>query len=320
MRVTSNSVARDLVANLQQTYQRMDVLQTQLATGKQVRRPSDDPTAVRDSMTLRTAMSANGRYQQNIDDGVAWTQATDSSLDRLNQVVGRVKDLTLAAANSPLPDQSREAIYEEAKELLQEAVQVSNATNGTRFIFAGFNASATTPPFSLTTSAPDPVTGFTTTTVNGPADSGQYLNREVGGGVRMAINVPGSQLQPALQKVADVIDTLQRVINTPSTNPLPAQYQADVAALSNIYPAQLEKSADQLLSARSDIGAKMARLDATKDQLTGAQVTLQTLLSKAEDVDMTKAITDLQRTQMAYSTSLAVGARILPQTLVDFLR
>lgn len=319
MRVTSNSVVRDLVSNLQQTYQRMDTLQTQLATGKQVQRPSDDPTAVRDSMTLRTALTANDRYQKNVDDGLAWTQATDSSLDQLDQIVSRVKDLTLSAANSPLPDQSREAIYDEAQELLKEAVQMGNATNGTRYIFAGFNASSATPPFSLST-VTDPVTGFTTTTVNGPADSGQYLNREVGDGVKMAINVPGSQLQPVLQKVADVVDTLQRIINTPPTTPPPAQYQADLASLSSTFPDALEKSLDQVLSVRSDIGAKMARLDSTKDQLTGAQVNLQTLLSKAEDTDMAKAVTDLQQTQMAYNTSLAVGARILPQTLVDFLR
>lgn len=321
MRVTSNSVVRDLVANLQQTYRRMDVLQSQLATGKQVQRPSDDPTATRDSMSLRSILTANNRYQRNTDDGLGWVQENDSALNQLGQIVTRAKELSLAAANGPLPDQSRQAIYDEARELLNQAVQVGNTAHGTRYIFNGFNASAATPPFSLT-SGVDPVTGASVTTVNGPADGGQYIAREVADGVQVKVNVPGSTLQPIIQKVADLVDVLGRVATSSGVNPpLPApQYQNDLASLSTTFPATLESGLDQVLSLRADNGATMGRLDTTRSQLVGSQVNLETLLSKAEDTDVVKAVMDLQMTQAAHQTTLAVGARIIPQTLVDFLR
>lgn len=321
MRVTSNSVVRDLVANLQQTYRRMDVLQSQLATGARVQRPSDDPTATRESMNLRSVLTANDRYQRNTDDGLAWVQAADSAFDQLSQILIRAKELSLSAANSPLPDQSREAIYDEARELLNQAVQVGNSSHGTRFIFNGFNASSPNKPFSLSTGT-DPITGAAVTTVNGPSDAGQYITREVADGVRVSVNTPGSTLQPMIQKLADLVDVLGRVATSPTANPPPPapQYETDLASLSSTFPAALETSLDQVLSLRADNGARMSRLETTQSQLMASQVNLEGLLSKTEDTDVVQAIMDLQMAQSAHQTTLAVGARIIPQTLVDFLR
>jgi len=44
------------------------------------------------------------------------------------------------------------------------------------------------------------------------------------------------------------------------------------------------------------------------------------LLSKNEDVDIAEAIMYLKSEENVYQASLAGGARIIQQTLVDFLR
>jgi flagellar hook-associated protein 3 FlgL len=44
------------------------------------------------------------------------------------------------------------------------------------------------------------------------------------------------------------------------------------------------------------------------------------MLSRVQSVDMVKAITDLNMMDFAHKTTLQTAARIIPTTLLDFLR
>lgn len=51
-----------------------------------------------------------------------------------------------------------------------------------------------------------------------------------------------------------------------------------------------------------------------------ARINYSAVLEKAEGTDMERALLDLNQADTAYRAALQVGGRILPQTLVDFLR
>lgn len=75
-----------------------------------------------------------------------------------------------------------------------------------------------------------------------------------------------------------------------------------------------------MLKYRSQIGARTNRLEATVSRLEANEVDYKAQLSSVEDVDLAQAITDLKMEESVYRAALAVGARIIQPTLVDFLR
>lgn len=83
--------------------------------------------------------------------------------------------------------------------------------------------------------------------------------------------------------------------------------------------SDLDDAINILLKFRSQVGARVNRLEATKTRLENNQIDYTALLSKTEDVDIAQVIMDLKMEENVYRASLAVGARIIQPTLVDFL-
>ena len=66
-------------------------------------------------------------------------------------------------------------------------------------------------------------------------------------------------------------------------------------------------------------GATLNRLDITKSQLQSLNITLQTQRSAVEDVDIIAAATELASLENSYQASLAVTARVIQPSLLNFL-
>ena len=70
----------------------------------------------------------------------------------------------------------------------------------------------------------------------------------------------------------------------------------------------------------TDLGARMSRGELTQDRLELDKIVSETLLAENESVDEAKALMLLQIAETVYTASLAVGARVIQPTLLDFLR
>jgi len=77
---------------------------------------------------------------------------------------------------------------------------------------------------------------------------------------------------------------------------------------------------DNLLAARSTIGAKINRLELQRSRLESTQVSYTSLLAQNEDADIAEVIMNLKMQESVYQASLAAGARIIQPSLVDFLK
>ena len=58
----------------------------------------------------------------------------------------------------------------------------------------------------------------------------------------------------------------------------------------------------------------------TGNMLESTYTNLTSVLATNEDVDMAKAIIDMKTAENTYKAALSFGARIMPTSLVDFLR
>ncbi len=69
----------------------------------------------------------------------------------------------------------------------------------------------------------------------------------------------------------------------------------------------------------SSLGARMSRLDLVKDRLEQQRLSVEELKSKNEDTDLTTAAVQFKTASDVYDASLAAAAKIVQQTLLDFI-
>jgi flagellar hook-associated protein 3 FlgL len=173
MRVTNNMMSNDLLRSLNRNMYRMLALQTQIATGKKINKPSDDPAGLVTSLRLRTNLVEGEQYLENIGDSITFMDTLDSSLNSIGEVMQKIRELTVKAATGSNSDEANEAIAVEIADLNEELKMIANVTYGNKYIFAGTNV--TEEPYQ------DGVwTG-----------NQRALEVEIGVGVTTTINLPG---------------------------------------------------------------------------------------------------------------------------------
>jgi flagellar hook-associated protein 3 FlgL len=294
VRVTQNMMISNLLSNLQTNYRAMDKTQQQLATGKKINRPSDNPvTAVR-SMYYQTTLNEIDQYKRNVSDGSNWLQATDEGLDQVTQVIQRVRELTVQASNSN-DQNAKNAIVAEISQLKDQLGQVANTELAGKYIFAGTDNKQ--PPYDATVTAPN--NPFTNT-------NGQSINYQVGKGSSVPINITGVSIFNYNGGMFKLLDNVMSDIQS-GNNP--------TNQLNNI-DAQI----DNVLTNRSELGARMNRMDLSSSRLDGLEQSATNILANEEDVDIPEAYTRFSEQQNVYRSALSVGARIIQPSLVDFLR
>jgi flagellar hook-associated protein 3 FlgL len=300
MRITHQMLNQTAIEGMQANMRRLADIQKQAATTKRVSRPEDDPFAVEQSLGFRARLQNGEAILYNVAMSADWLYATDHALSEMNTLLIRGQDLALRGANEALGPDERQALASELEGLLEEAIAVGNTRHGDNYIFSGFQVNQ--PAF---TSSHDAVTGLITS-VAYEGDAGQIM-REVEPGINMGINVLGDQA------FSDIYDTLIDLRDALKASPFVV---GDTAA--NV--TDIQSQIDNLSDLQAAVGTKLRRLENTASRVETAQVGLQELLSKAEDADMAEVISQLNQQQFAYQAALAVNARTLNLSLLDFLK
>ncbi|AHH03142.1 Flagellar hook-associated protein 3 [Borrelia nietonii YOR] len=84
--------------------------------------------------------------------------------------------------------------------------------------------------------------------------------------------------------------------------------------------AEIDESLNKISATLADLGTKENRLDLSYERISKEIMDMKDDMVKYTDLDVTKAITDLNMTSLAYQVSLGVSARIMQTTLLDFLK
>lgn len=302
IRITNGMLINELKYNLNNNYTNMDKYQRQLATGRKINLPSDNPAGLVKSLRLRTNLVEGEQYLANINEGINFMETTDAALDNLTAIMQRIRELAVNAANGTNDDSARKAIADEIKELTDQITIVANTSYGSKYIFAGTNV---TQQPCQEDSHPDT---FKWTGNN------EALQLEIGVGVKLTINLTDSSMNNFFVGNGSdpgVIDFCRGLVSDIETGDLDAVNAALTTA---------DKFIDNLLTARSTIGAKVNRLELQQSRLDSTQISYTSLLSQNEDADIAEVIMNLKMQESVYRASLAAGARIIQPSLVDFLR
>ncbi|KIP21271.1 Hook-filament junction protein [Anoxybacillus ayderensis] len=290
MRVTQMMLANNTLRNVSKSYDKLGTYQQQLATGKKIHRPSEDPVVAMKGMHYRTSLTEIEQFQRNLSEAYTWMENSESALSHTTNVLQRARELVVQAKNGTLGQEDRQAIAREIEQLKKDLVQVANTKVAGKYIFNGTNIEQA------------PVTDGAPPTVNNNNDD---FTVEVAKGVKLKINVtPNNVFNQGL------FDTLQQIENE-LANP--------TGSLDNLL-SQLDGHINDVLAERAELGARVNRLELVEQRLSEQQLIAKRMISDNEDADIEKIITELKSQESVHRAALSVGARIIQPTLVDFLR
>jgi flagellar hook-associated protein 3 FlgL len=119
----------------------------------------------------------------------------------------------------------------------------------------------------------------------------------------------------------DVDANSDSIIDTPTaTSKLMPKSEAEIVNRIKVLVAKLDTKRQNVIALRSEMGARQIRIEAMETSLKDTEVKLDGSLEQAQGVDPAKAILELTNAETSYRAALQVGARLLPQSLADFLR
>jgi len=295
MRVTESTIAANFLANLNRSRARIVQLQSQLATGKRVLKPSDDPLATGTILRLNDAISRNEQFEKNVTDAQAMIETTGSSLDGFSNILLEVKEILVRVRNGAVADGL--GIYaDRIDQLLDEAVNIANTKFNGKYIFGGTNTLQQ--PFTL---APD--RSAVTANPNGITGSIEY---QVAEGLRQVVNIDGQEAFNGTQIFTALIQLRDQLQN----GQIPSPADAD----------QIDAMMEYVNNKGGKAGSIQTNLRSLEVRLLDQRLELTGLLSIHQDADFAEGALKLKHEESMLDAALAIGARLIPTSLLDFLK
>lgn len=290
-RVTSQTRMANSQINLQSAAALLAKLQDTATSLKKISTPSDDPTGTADSMRVRAAQSQTAQFGRNVDDGIGWLATVDSSLGASTDILRKVRDLSVNGANDgALSPTAKEAIAVALEGLRTDLLGRANTTYLGRTVFAG-NSDA-----GVAFRADLSFTG-----------SGSAVLRQVDSNASVQVDADGvAAFGSGASSVFALIDTIV----------------ADLRSGVNVGPhlAAIDTRMTAMLNTQTAAGARENQITAAKDALVTKTGNLEAQRAGIEDVDVGEIVIKLKQQEVTYQAALAVTARTLQPTLMDFLR
>ncbi len=139
MRISTAQVFLSNLDNLARTNNDLFKTQQQLSTGKKVLQPSDDPLAAAQIIKLKKEVARNDQFQGNIDVSRRRLELEEISLDQINNINIRLREISIQAGNGVLSAADRESLATEVDEMTQQMLGLMNTKDAQgEYLFAGF--------------------------------------------------------------------------------------------------------------------------------------------------------------------------------------
>lgn len=138
MRVSTHGSFQQGMLLMQRLQSTLSETQVQIATGRRLLRPSDDPIGAARALSFRESISRLEQFDRNSNTAQARLEQEESALNSVTNVLQRVRELAIRANNATENGTSRRQISVELEQLLADLVQLGNQKDGNgRYLFAG---------------------------------------------------------------------------------------------------------------------------------------------------------------------------------------
>ncbi len=149
MRISDIILSSDYVNNLNTAKSKVNSLQNEIATGKKIMQPSDDPGGTSNIIQWNFQLNQMNTYSSNIDGGSSFIQDTTSAMQNVQSQVTDILT-TLNSANNIDNMTNLSNIGDQVNQYLQTLISLANTESDGKYVFGGTDFSA--PPYAMNSS------------------------------------------------------------------------------------------------------------------------------------------------------------------------
>jgi flagellar hook-associated protein 3 FlgL len=285
-------------ASMLDNQSRLSKTQLQLATGKRILTPSDDPAGATKALDLQRYLETNKQFLANMDVARARLEAQEVALTSVTDLLQRANELAIQGNNATASASDRAAIAAEVDQLLEQMLALANTrdSNG-EYLLGGLQRASA--PFER-----DPVTGVVSYV--GDAQQRQIQVSEVR---RIADADAGQDVFMDVAGGASAFDLLAK---------LAADLRTPGSDLSDSI-GNVKLAMEQVLDVRARGGARLNALDDLGNVNEDLAVTLESQLSEIRDLDYAEAVSRMNRQLLAFQAAQQSYVRLSQLSLFNYL-
>jgi flagellar hook-associated protein 3 FlgL len=139
-RISTSALHNSAVTQIMKQQAQLSRTQNQVASGKRVEKPSDDPIAAARILDLERSQKELDQYATNSNLLQSRLSLGEQSLANIDTVLTRVRELVLQANNASVDESARSSILTEIRSRTQELMDVANTRDASgEFLFSGYS-------------------------------------------------------------------------------------------------------------------------------------------------------------------------------------
>lgn len=280
--------------------------QTRLSSGKEIVNPSDAPEKATAIQRLKSVLDKYESFSENIEGVNNRLIAEETALNGVNDILTRIKELAIQAANGTLGPDDKELVSIEIEGLTQDLLSLANTQDvNDNYVFAGSRVE--TKPFQ-----------------DGPDGKIEYFGDET----RNEIQVSEQRYVRFNRTGTDVF---ARVVRESSSGELSGKgfFEALGDLVEGIKNSNtdamnqgiddLDQASYNLAVATAQVGSEMGSVETQRIINEESALQLRTALSNVEDLDYSKAVTEMQKNMLALQATQSSFSQISSLTLFNYL-
>lgn len=256
-----------------------------LSSGMRINRAGDDASGLAVSEKMRSQIRGLNQAGQNIQNGVSFIQATEGYLAETTDIMQRMRELAVQAANGIYSAEDRMQIQVEVSQLVDEVDRIASHAqfNGMNLLTGRF--------------AKDSATEVMQLHVGANMDQNEKIY--VGTMTAMALGITGGMQGGEGDMISlSSMDGANMAIGT------------------------IDNALKQINKQRADLGAYQNRFELAYNGVAIAAENLQAAESRIRDADMAKQVVEYTKNQilMQSGTAMLAQANTQPQSVVRLLQ
>lgn len=279
---------------------RLERVERQVAGGKRLEAPSDDPDSVAGLLSAKSGLARLDQTLANINRFETEANTAETALQQAVKLFDRVRTLGSTGASGTQTAETRQGIAGEIGSLMERMAGLANTEVDGRFIFSGDGDQ--TAPFEMDLGLNPPWSAY-----RGLPASREAMHPT---GVTFRVSLDADTIFNSADPKRNVFQSMENLRQALLAN----DEQALEAAL-----APLGQVSAALNSALTFYGNVQSHLSEASE--TGAKMRLQLKeqVSNLEDADVTEAIVELQQVRFTQQAALQLKAQIPKSSLFDYL-
>lgn len=301
VRVTNQSQTASAIGYMQRQTAALAKYQDQVSSGLKVKAASDNPAGFPTLLAAKADGLRLDAYTQTMADVTADLDSAVSALGDANNALVRAKQIAQEGINGTTNAADFGTLAAEVDGLIDRMMAAGNFQKDGRYLFGG--TAADQPPFTLSGS---------TVTYSGSADRARVL---VGPGQTVDNRYAGSAVfqQAGGDAFGALIGLRDALRDTTLTG------AAKTAALTASLGA-VDSARDAIAETTAEQGESLVTLEALKNRAADVKLTVAERVGELESTDYAEAVVRLKEQETALQATMAVTARLLSPSLLDFIR